>query len=202
MAHHLLVEEHIKDGLDAQGEGAFRQGRAERLGNGQGPEGVAVLGQLAAVVEQRQALLQGKQGLRALRLDLVDHVGDQQRLFIFVVADQGQLVDVQVFQRPLGLLQVALEKIAEALGESLVVEAFERRALAADFTHAFEEQALDLVVLGFLGAFEKRVVDLRELPRRAILPGGSSPVDGTPVSVRRSAAGWRGWLRWWEAGCP
>ncbi|MCY1247562.1 hypothetical protein D9M72_609070 [compost metagenome] len=43
-----------------------------------------------------------------------------------------------------------------------MIGALHRRALASDLAHAVEEQRLDLVVLGFLGALEERVVDLGE----------------------------------------
>ena len=49
-----------------------------------------------------------------------------------------------------------------SLGEALVIEALEGGALAADLAHAVEEQRLHLVVLGLLGAFEERVVDMGE----------------------------------------
>lgn len=56
----MAIEEHVEDGLDLQWEGAGRQRIAKRLGNGLWPEGVAVLAELLAVVEQRQALLQSE----------------------------------------------------------------------------------------------------------------------------------------------
>lgn len=158
--HYLLVEEHIKDCLDAQGEGHVLQRIAERLGDDLGAEGVAVLTELATVVEQRQALVQRKEWLGATRLDPADHVGDQQALFVDLVLDQLQVVGVQLGDLRLGL--AALHEVTELLGDALVIEAFDLRSLSTDLAHAVEEQRLHLIVLGFFRAFEEGVVDLGE----------------------------------------
>ena len=47
----MLVEQHIKDGLDPQRKWRRRQGVAKRLGNGQGAKGVAVFAELLAIVQ-------------------------------------------------------------------------------------------------------------------------------------------------------
>ncbi|MCY1422167.1 hypothetical protein D9M71_378400 [compost metagenome] len=161
LAHHLLVEQHVEHGLDAQRERAFRQGFAEGAGDRLGAEGVVVLAELAAVVEQGQALFEGEQRLHALRLDLVDHVGDQQGFLVLVRLHQRQLVDVQFIELVAGG-KPALEEVHQPLGDALVIGALQGGPLAADLAHAVEEQRLDLVVLGLLGALEERVVDLGE----------------------------------------
>ncbi|MCY1516014.1 hypothetical protein D9M68_506210 [compost metagenome] len=161
--HHMLVEEHVEDGLDPQRERAglqrFAEGQCHRLR----AEGVVVVAQLASAVEHRQALVEGEQRLGAAGLDPADHVGDQQALLVLLVFHQLEVVGVQLAGREFRL-QLAAEEILEALGDVLVIGAFYLWALLADVPHAVEEEGLYLVVLGLLGAFEEGVVDLAEHP--------------------------------------
>ena len=53
-----------------------------------------VLAELLAVVEQRQALIQGEQRLGAARLDPTDHVGDLQGLLVILVPVSYTHLDV------------------------------------------------------------------------------------------------------------
>lgn len=99
--------------------------------------------------------------MRATGFDPADHVGDQQAFFVFVVPHELEVVRVQLAGFEFGL-QLAAEEVLEVLGHALVVGALYLRPLLADVPHAVEEQGLDLIVLGFLGAFEEGVVDLVE----------------------------------------
>ena len=58
--HDVGVKQRIEDGFYTQRERAGGEGVTERLSNHLWAEGVVVFGQLLAVVQQGQALLQGK----------------------------------------------------------------------------------------------------------------------------------------------
>ena len=58
--HHVAIEQRVENHLDAQRQRLRRQRVMEGLGQGLRAKGVAVFTELLAVVEQRQALLQGK----------------------------------------------------------------------------------------------------------------------------------------------
>ena len=57
-----------------------------------------------------------------------------------------------------------IEEGAELLSNVLVIVAFDMRTLFANGPHAVEEQALQLVVLGFFRVLKQRVVNLGEDP--------------------------------------
>src|SRR5690606_8045248 len=158
--HDMPVEEHVENGLDLQREGAGRQRVAKCLGDGLWAEGIAVLAELLAVVEQGQPLVQGEQRLSAARLDPADHVGDLQGLLVILVLHQRQLFGIHLDGSR--ILQLAIEEVGEVAGDLLVIAAFDLRTLTANFTHAVEEQGLYLIVLGFFRALEQGVVDLAE----------------------------------------
>ena len=103
--------------------------------------------------------------MRAARLDPADHIGDLQAFFIILVLHQRHVFSVQLAGAG-WWLEFAFEEVREILCNLLMIAAFNLRTLPADLAHVVEEQGLHLIVLGFFGAFEQRVVDLGKDPRQ------------------------------------